>query len=256
MEQTRWESAPAEAATLKASGVTVHFSGIRAVDGVDLTIRLGSIIGLIGPNGAGKTTFINAVTGFQRLTAGEVLLCGTQVTNWDPDRLARAGIARSFQGMRPFVGLTVLENVEIGALCRGGGRRKAQATAAELVSRIGLAHRRNEEAAALPHGDQRRLGIARALAANPRFLLLDEPAAGLAEDETDELSKFIASIPAQFGCGVLIVEHDMRLIMSICERIHVLNYGRTISEGTPEEVRADRRVIDAYLGSFAEVVGA
>jgi branched-chain amino acid transport system ATP-binding protein len=238
-----------EWASLATAGVAVHFDGVRALDGVDLELESRSILGLIGPNGAGKTTFINVVSGFQRPTAGSVALEGRDVTGLAPNRLAQAGVARTFQGARLFQWLSALENVEAGALGRGLGRRAAAAAARELLAMVGLERRARQRAGSLPYGDQRRLGIVRALATEPRFLLLDEPAAGLTEAESDELAQFIVEVKDRFGCGILVVEHDMRLIMSLCERIHVLDYGRTLAIGTPREVRSDPAVVEAYLGT-------
>jgi branched-chain amino acid transport system ATP-binding protein len=228
--------------------LAVHFEGVKAVDGVDLILRRGEILGLIGPNGAGKTTFVNALTGFQRLTAGAVSIDGVDVTGWSPSRLTRAGLARTFQSVRLFPRLTVLENVEAGAVGVGLGRRAARERAVELLLALGLAGRAHDPASGLPHGEERRLGVMRALASRPKYLLLDEPAAGLNEVEADELVRALARIRDDFGCGLMIIEHDMRVIMSLCERIQVLDYGRTISIGTPKEVRSDPAVLTAYLG--------
>jgi branched-chain amino acid transport system ATP-binding protein len=242
----------ARAGSLEATGFAVHFEGVKAVDGVDLTLRRDEILGLIGPNGAGKTTFVNALTGFQRLTAGAVTIDGVEVTGWSASRLARTGLARTFQSVRLFPRLTVLENVEAAGVGVGLGRRGARELAVELLTRLGLAGRAHELASGLPHGEERRLGIVRALASRPRYLLLDEPAAGLNEVEADELVVALAGIRDDFGCGLMVIEHDMRVIMSLCERIQVLDYGRTISIGTPEEVRNDQAVLTAYLGRRRE----
>jgi branched-chain amino acid transport system ATP-binding protein len=207
---------------------------------------------LIGPNGAGKTTMVNVITGFQRPTAGTVLLGEVTVTSLRPHQVARAGVARSFQGGRPFAEFTAAESIEVAGLGVGHSRSKARARASELLERIGLAHRAHERAGSLPFGEERKLGVVRALATDPKFLLLDEPAAGLNEREADELMVAIRGIRDDFGCGVLVIEHDMRVVMGLCERIHVLDYGRTISVGTPDVVRRDASVIAAYLGT-AEV---
>jgi branched-chain amino acid transport system ATP-binding protein len=235
--------------TLVAEGVKVHYAGVKAVDGVDLTLEQGQIMGLIGPNGAGKTTFMNAVTGFVDLTAGRVLLDGVVVSGWSPQKLATAGVVRTFQDVATFPGLTVFENVELGALGGGLNRRQARQRATALLKNMGLAHRAHLPASALPHGDERRVGIARAVAVGPKFLLLDEPAAGLDDAESLELTQTIAQLREEYGCGVLLVEHDMRIIFRICERIQVLDYGKTIAVGLPKEIRDDRGVVAAYLGA-------
>jgi ABC-type branched-subunit amino acid transport system ATPase component len=234
---------------LEGRGVSVHFEGVKAVDDVDFTLGRGEILGLIGPNGAGKTTLVNVVTGFQRPTGGTVFLSGVDVGGWPPHRLARNGLARTFQNIRLFSDLTVLENVEVGGVGMGMRRRVARKQALELLDGVGLVHKATERASALPMGDERRLEVARALATCPVFLLLDEPAAGLNETESDELVTAVRGIRNRLGCGVLVIDHDMRVIMRLCERIQVLNYGRTISVGRPEEVRNDPAVIDAYLGT-------
>jgi branched-chain amino acid transport system ATP-binding protein len=233
---------------LQAHGLAVHFEGVKAVDGVDLTLERGEILGLIGPNGAGKTTFVNAITGFQPPTAGTIELDGANVTGWSPSRLARAGIVRTFQSVRLFPRLSVLENVEVAAVGCGLNRRAARRMAIELLRRFDLAGRAHELGTGLPHGQERRLGIVRALAARPKYLLLDEPAAGLNESESDELVEALGGIRNDFGCGLLVIEHDMRVIMRLCERLQVLDYGKTIAIGTPAEVRRDPAVLVAYLG--------
>src|SRR5438067_511905 len=233
---------------LVAEGIHVHFEGVRAVDGVDLTLERGQIMGLIGPNGAGKTTFMNAVSSFVHLTAGRVLLGGLQVTNWKPERLAKSGLVRTFQDVATFPALSVFENVELGALGAGLSRRNARLRAIELLDKLSLRHLAGLRASALPHGEERRVGIARAVACSPRFLLLDEPAAGLDDDESLQLAETIVGIRDDLGCGVLLVEHDMRIIFRVCERIQVLDYGKSIAVGSPDEIRLNKQVIAAYLG--------
>jgi ABC-type branched-subunit amino acid transport system ATPase component len=235
-------------ATLVAEGIHVHFAGVRAVDGVDLTLEEGQIMGLIGPNGAGKTTFMNAVSSFVRLTAGRVLLAGVAVSNWAPERLAKSGLIRTFQDVATFPALSVFENVELGALGAGLSRRRARARAGELLDQLSLRHLATMPASALPHGEERRVGIARAVACSPRFLLLDEPAAGLDDNESLQLAETIAGIRNDLGCGVLLVEHDMRIIFRVCERIQVLDYGKSLAVGSPEEIRQNTQVVAAYLG--------
>ena len=234
---------------LVAEGIRVHFEGVRAVDGVDLTLERRQIMGLIGPNGAGKTTFMNAVSSFVPLTGGRVHLDGIEVTGWAPHKLVARGLVRTFQDVATFPGLTVFENIELGALGAGLSRRKARAKAWELLENLELRDVALLPASALPHGDERRLGIARAVAVEPNFLLLDEPAAGLDDAESLALTGTIARMRDELGCGILLVEHDMRIIFRVCERIQVLDYGKSIAVGTPEEIRTDRRVVAAYLGA-------
>jgi branched-chain amino acid transport system ATP-binding protein len=236
------------AGKLVADGIRVHFEGVRAVDGVDLELERGRIMGLIGPNGAGKTTFMNAVSGFVAPSAGTVALDGLDVTGWPPQRLVARGVVRTFQDVATFPGLSVFENIELGALGAGLSRRRARQRAWELVDGLGLRHVARLPASALPHGDERRVGIARAVAVGPAFLLLDEPAAGLDDAESLALTETIAALRDELGCGVLLVEHDMRIIFRVCERIQVLDYGKSIAVGAPEQIRTDKQVIAAYLG--------
>src|SRR5262249_24718719 len=238
----------ADGEKLVAEGIHVHFEGVRAVHGVDLTLERGQIMGLIGPNGAGKTTFMNAVSSFVHLTAGQVLLDGMQVTHWKPERLAKSGLVRTFQDVATFPALSVFENVELGALGAGLFRKKARLRAAELLDKLGLPPLAGPPASAPPPRQGRRVGIARAVACGPRFLLLDEPAAGLDDDESLQLAETIAGIRNDLGCGVLLVEHDMRIIFRVCERIQVLDYGKSIAVGSPDEIRRNKQVIAAYLG--------
>jgi branched-chain amino acid transport system ATP-binding protein len=233
---------------LRAERVSVEFSGLKALTDVTFAVEQGEIVGLIGPNGAGKTTLLNVLTGFQRPTGGRVLLDGRQVSGWSSQRFARAGLARTFQGVRPFGRLTVRENVEVGALGVGARLRDARRRTDELLREYGLEEFDGLAASALPAGIQRRLGIARALASQPRVLLLDEPAAGLNELEGDELVALVSDVRRRLGCAVVVVEHAMRVIMRLCDRLHVLDGGRTLASGTPAEIRANRVVRQAYLG--------
>jgi branched-chain amino acid transport system ATP-binding protein len=233
---------------LVAEQIRVHFEGVKAVDGVDLTLERGEIMGLIGPNGAGKTTFMNAVSNFVPRTSGRVILAGRDVTSWPPHRLASAGLVRTFQDVATFPDLTVFENVELGALGAGLSRRKARARAWSLLEDLGLERMAAMPASALPHGEERRVGIARAVAVGPRFLLLDEPAAGLDDRESLQLAGTIAKLRDDVGCGVLLVEHDMRIIFRVCERIQVLDFGKPLALGEPGEIRTNPDVITAYLG--------
>ena len=229
--------------------MSVDFAGLRAVDDVDVSLGSTEILGLIGPNGAGKTTLMNVISGSQEASHGAVYFDGTDVSNWVPHRRARAGLARTFQGVRLFDDLSVAENVEVGAVGFGLSRKAAQERSWALLEQMDLVSLAFTRAGDLPHGDARRLGLARAAAMRPRCLLLDEPAAGLNEEETDELGRAIRSLRAEWSVGVLVIEHDMRLIMDLCERIQVLNFGVTICIGTADQIRNDPAVIEAYLGT-------
>ena len=228
-----------------------HFAGLRALDGVSLELRRGEILGLIGPNGSGKTTLINVVTGLLPATGGRVFVDGTEITNKKTYQVAHAGLARTFQTIRLFRDLTVSENVEVAAVSMGLSRREARQRAFAILEETGIADWADLLAGVLPYGLERRVEVARALATEPKFLFLDEPAAGLNEDESEELLRVLAVIPARKNLGMLIVDHDMRLIMRLCHRLHVLNFGKTIGEGTPEEVRKIPAVLQAYLGKAA-----
>jgi branched-chain amino acid transport system ATP-binding protein len=245
------DRAGSEPARLTASGLRVQFAGVVALDGVDLELTRGEVVGLIGPNGSGKTTCLNALSGFVSLAGGEVVLDGRPVTRWSPARRARAGLTRTFQAVRVFADLSVRDNVEAAALGGGLGRRAARRQAAEVLGRIGLDHLAELDAGAVSAGDERRVGIARALATRPRFLLLDEPAAGLNDAESIRLIDTIRALAGEFGCGVLLVEHDMRVVMGTCARLHVLDSGRTVAAGDPATVAADPDVVAAYFGSEA-----
>jgi branched-chain amino acid transport system ATP-binding protein len=236
-------------AELEARGVSVHFEGISALDKVDLAVRPREILGLIGPNGAGKTTLVNVMTGFQRPDTGSVHLAGADVTAWAPHRIARAGLARTFQSVRLFPDLTVTENLEIAAVAHGASRAEARARAADVLALLEIGQHAGRRAADLPYGDERWVGIGRALAAKPTFLLMDEPAAGLNEDEAEHLRHAITMIRERFGCGILVIEHNMTLIMGLCDRVHVLEQGRTLAAGTPAEVARNPEVRRAYLGA-------
>ena len=234
---------------LRTENVVKVFRGLQALRGVTLTVRAGEIVGLIGPNGSGKTTLLNVISGVLAPTSGRVFVGARDATKLKADRVTHLGVGRTFQNIRLFAHLSVRENVEIGAI--SGRKRKGvdhTADVAALLARFGLGHVADAPAHSLPYGDQRRVEIARALAPRPDFLLLDEPAAGMNENESDELLEIILRVRAEYGCGVLIVDHDLRLIMGLCERIHVLAEGQTLAEGAPREVRHNQQVIDVFLG--------
>jgi branched-chain amino acid transport system ATP-binding protein len=241
-------STAVESRRLELEGISVAYRGVPALQDVDLTLGKREILGVIGPNGAGKTTLINVVSGYAKPDAGWVRLDGKDVTGRAPERLARAGVGRTFQSVRLFGRLSVRENVEVAALAAGERSKTARTKAAELLEQFELAGRADVPASSLPYGDERRLSLARSLAAAPAFLLLDEPAAGLDEVETARLAATIATLPDRYGCGVLVVEHDVGLILGLCHRVQVLAHGRTIAVGPPDDVRVDPMVIESYLG--------
>lgn len=246
--ETATDGAVAEVRTLEVRDVSILFEGLTAVDHVNETLHRNEILGLIGPNGAGKTTLVNAMTGFQMPASGQVLFGKKVVSGLSPHWFRRHGVARTFQAGRLFKEMPVSENVEVAAVSLGLGRRKAHAHAMELLEWIGIADQAHLPAGMLAYTDERRVGIARALAMKPAFVLLDEPAAGMSDLECDDIMHLVSEIPKRFGCGVLLIEHNMRVIMGVCERIHVLDSGRTIARGTPDEVQSDPAVISAYLG--------
>ena len=241
-----------DADALVIDKVSKHFYELHAVDNVSLRLERGEILGLIGPNGSGKTTLINVVTGVLPPTGGRVFAFGRDLTGRPAYQIARAGLARTFQRVRLFGGLSVLENVMVAAMSIGARRADASLRAQAALARMGVERWAETPATALPYGHERMVEVARALAMRPRFLFLDEPAAGLNEDESEELLTRLAQVPAESGLGMLIVDHDMHLIMRLCHRLHVLNYGRTIAEGTPQEVRSVPAVVEAYLGAPLE----
>jgi len=238
-------------ATLRASSVSRAFEGVQALRGITLELRRREIVGLIGPNGAGKSTLVNVLSGFDRPSEGRVELEGKDVTRWPAHRRGRSGLARTFQHAHAFPALTVRENVEVAALGVGVGPRRAVARAAELLDLLGLTRYSESPAGSLAHGDERRLGVARALATDPRFVLLDEPAAGLPESEVPAFAAAVRSVRDEHEAGVLLIDHNMALIMEVCDRIVVLDQGLVLAEGTPAEIRANLDVAAAYLGESA-----
>jgi branched-chain amino acid transport system ATP-binding protein len=218
---------------------------------VSLDVRRAEIVGLIGPNGAGKSTLVNVLSGFDRPSSGTVDLEGRDVTRWRPNRRGRAGLARTFQHSHAFRALSVRENIEVAAVGAGASPRAARGRAAELLDLLGLGGNADALADGLAQGDERRLGVARALATNPRFVLLDEPAAGLPEAEVAAFAEAVRTVRDDRDAGVLLIDHNMALIMETCDRIHVLDEGRTLAEGTPADIRANLDVAAAYLGDSA-----
>lgn len=240
-------------AGLVATGITRAFRGVQALRGVDLRVARGEVMGLIGPNGAGKSTLVNILTGYDRADQGRILMDGVDLTRTGARERSRGGIARTFQHGHTYAGLTVRENVEVAALGARRSTRQARADAAELLALMGAADRADQPARSLPHGLQRRVGMARALAARPQFLLLDEPAAGLNDGEIGQFGRTIAELAGSQGIGILLIDHNIRLIMSVCDRIHVLVEGKSFLEGTPAEVRGSAALVEAYLGRSGNV---
>ena len=256
---------------LEVSGLTMDFGGLRAVDNVGLDIFEGEIVALIGPNGAGKTTFFNCVTGIYEPTAGDVKMhppggASRRINGMKPNRITALGMARTFQNIRLFPAMTVLENVMIGRHCRTStnildailGSRKAAREEKEsvdksyqLLKKVGLADVADEFSRNLSYGAQRRLEIARAMATDPFLLLLDEPAAGMNPQETRELDELIVRIRNEDKLAILLIEHDMKLVMNISDRIYVMEYGKEIAQGTPQQIKENPKVIEAYLGEEA-----
>jgi branched-chain amino acid transport system ATP-binding protein len=250
------DSGDAPGSVLAARKVSVRFEGLLALDEANLTLQPTEILGLIGPNGAGKTTLVNVMTGFQTPNEGRVALDGAEITGWPPFRIGRHGLARTFQGVRLFRDLTVLENAELAAVGVGLSRASARERAWETLDLLGLTGMALQRASDLPYGDERRVGIARALATRPKYLLLDEPAAGMSEEEAAQLAATVNEIRRKFACGILVIEHNMALIMELCDRIQVLEQGRAIAVGTPAEIARDPDVRRAYLGADHDLTPA
>jgi branched-chain amino acid transport system ATP-binding protein len=228
--------------------VSRSFEGVHALSEVTLELHGHEVVGLIGPNGAGKSTLVNVLSGFDRPDQGTVELAGKEITGWTSHRRARAGLARTFQHSRSFRSLSVRENVEVAALGVGAGQREARRRSARLLQLLGLDGQAERPAGALAHGDERRLGVARVLAMQPSFVLMDEPAAGLPESEVPEFAQVVRMLRDELEAGVLLIDHNMALVMGVCDRIQVLDQGRTLAEGTPGEIRGNLDVAAAYLG--------
>jgi branched-chain amino acid transport system ATP-binding protein len=239
---------------LETIDVKVRFGGNVALDDVSLTVEPATVTGLIGPNGAGKTTLFNAITGLQSLSGGKVLLNDRDVTRLPPHKRARQGLARTFQRLELFTSLSVRDNVRVAGEIRnrwsiGGGRLDANAEADRIIELVGLSEVASRQVGEIPTGQARVVELARALMIQPTLLLLDEPASGQTEDETEEFGHLLRKLATEDGLGICLVEHDMALVMNVCETIHVLEFGRMIASGTGEQVRNDPAVIDDYLGA-------
>jgi len=237
---------------LHADKISVAFAGLTALSGVDLTITPGRITGLIGPNGAGKTTLVNVLTGFQAATTGAVTLDGGDISHLKPHQMRRRGIARTFQGGRLFRDLAVIDNLEVTGVGLGHSRRQAVAEAEAMLEWIGIRHLAGRIAGGLPYTDERRVAIGRALIGRPGFVLLDEPAAGMSAPEAAELAALIRRIAGEMGCGVLLIEHNVGLVLDLCDAIVVLDSGAVIETGTPAAIRGSEKVRHAYMGTTAE----
>lgn len=251
MKQEAGLSRPSRLA-LHGSVISRAYAGVQALQDVSIEIPRGRVTGLIGPNGAGKSTLVNILTGYDRPDSGHVLIDGMKITDVRPERRARRGVARTFQHGHLFGRSTVLENIEVTALACGAGRRVARQLAVELVAELQLEVWALQSAERLPHGVARRLGVARALAASPNYVLLDEPAAGLNDGESGHLRDTMRGL-AKRGVGVLLIDHNMPLIFSSCDYIFVIGAGRNVVEGTPDSVRHDKRLAGSYLGAEAEI---
>jgi branched-chain amino acid transport system ATP-binding protein len=238
-------------ALLEVVGISKSFSGLRAVENVSFVVPEGSIVGLIGPNGAGKTTCFNVIAGVTQADAGEVRLAGTRIDGWRPDQVCRAGIGRTFQLVKPFAGLSVMENVVVGALNACASVRQAKARAGDIIEQLGLGEKRRAMAASLTLPERKRLEVARALATGPRLLMLDEVMAGLRPTETDHMVALFRALNASMGLTILLIEHVMRAVMALSSGLIVLNHGQVIAAGTPAEVTRDRAVLECYLGEEA-----
>jgi branched-chain amino acid transport system ATP-binding protein len=254
---------------LRCDSIGIRFGGLVAVDKFTLKLSKGELVGLIGPNGAGKTTVFNMITGVYRPTNNDIYFLGEKITGLKPHLITRKGIARTFQNVRLFNNLPVIDNIMLAYHLRVksdflsavfrlpwyiGEEKFIYEDSMQLLESVGLVDKVKEQADSLPYGEQRRLEVARALATKPKLLLLDEPAAGMNPQETEDLMRFIQKILRDFDLTILLIEHDMKVVMGICERILVLDYGVTIAEGIPKEIQANPKVIEAYLGAGADAI--
>jgi branched-chain amino acid transport system ATP-binding protein len=242
--------------SLAADHVSVSFDGLRALSNVNLDVPREKVTGLIGPNGAGKTTLVNVLTGFQEPTEGHVTLDGERLGRLPPHKIRRLGVARTFQSGRLFSDLSVLDNLEVTGVGLGLQRRDAAARAEAMLEWIGIAHLADRTGGGLPYTDERRVAIGRALMMDPHYLLLDEPAAGMSLEESQDLARLIRRIIAEKKCGVLLIEHNIGLVLNICDDIHVLDSGEIIEAGPPAAIKASEKVRHAYMGTQADAVGA
>ncbi len=238
---------------LTAEGVSVTYAGVRALGNVQLSVPLGMVTGLIGPNGAGKTTMVNVLTGFQQPTEGAILLNGRAIEGLRPDQVRHLGIARTFQSGRLFRELSVRDNLEVTGVSMGLNRRQAGLEADRVLAWMGIGHLSELMSGALPYTDERRVSIGRAVMLNPAFLLLDEPAAGMSEHEAHDLSTLIKRIVDEIGCGVLLIEHNIRMVLDTCEYIFVLDSGEIIEQGSPQIIRDSEQVRHAYMGTQCDI---
>ena len=244
------------AQSLSAERVSVSFEGLKALSNVSLDVPREAVTGLIGPNGAGKTTLVNVLTGFQAPTEGRVTLDGAGLGGTKPHRVRHLGIARTFQSGRLFSDLPVIDNLEVTGIGLGLSRREAAAKAEAMLDWIGIPHLAERLAGGLPYTDERRVAIGRALMLEPKYLLLDEPAAGMSVEEAGELAVLIRRIITEVKCGMLLIEHNIGLVLSICDRVHVLDSGEVIEVGAPAAIKASERVRHAYMGTQANAEGA
>jgi branched-chain amino acid transport system ATP-binding protein len=233
---------------LSAAAVSVHFDGVKALSDASVDLNGREILGLIGPNGAGKTTMVNVLTGFQRPTAGAVSINGVDIAGLEPYQVSRLGVGRTFQAARLFKDLSVEQNLQASSFGAGASDAEARKLCEELLEFLSIQPIAKRRAGELSYGDSRRVGIGRALASRPKFILMDEPAAGMSEPECDDLARVINAIPERFGCGIMLIEHNLSLVMQVCERISVLDSGRVLATGSPSEIRNNAAVRAAYLG--------